>query len=171
MVAGERLGRLLGPGDALTKVEQELPGALRSAAALRGSLATVSDTTEPRVDVGDLAGCLEALGKTRRMCHLVQVIVPYHQSVDGIDDLEQRLPHVVFLPLTGAHASSNGAGREHHDAPARARDRGRARRSDRAPLEDHARPDEEVVLEHRGGAPGAERRHRRALSRTASIGP
>jgi hypothetical protein len=44
------------------------------------------DTTTPRAKVSLLARCLEALSK-RADAPCMEIIVPYHQGVDGIDYL------------------------------------------------------------------------------------
>lgn len=116
-------------------------------------VAIVSDTTEPRADASHLAGCLQALGR-QADAPSTEVIVPYHQNTDGIEELAHRFPQVVFLPLTGVEVSSNGGGREHHDV-LRARGMAAARGDLIALLEDHARPDEKwcanMVAAHRAG--------------------
>ena len=103
-------------------------------------VAIVSDTTEPKADVSHLAGCLEALAR-QTDAPSMEVIVPYHQNVDGVEELKLRFPRVNFLFVTGSGASSSGCGREHHDV-LRARGMLAARGDLIALLEDHARPDE-----------------------------
>jgi len=103
-------------------------------------VAIVSDTTEPRADVSHLAGCLEALAR-QTDAPPMEVIVPYHENVDGVEELRPRFPRVNFLLVTGGGVSGNGCGREHHDV-LRARGMLAARGDLIALLEDHARPDE-----------------------------
>lgn len=112
----------------------------------------VSDTTQARADAHHLAGCLEALGR-QRAAPAIEVIVPHHARVDGIDALKQRFPHVRFLLVSGEEAMGNGCGREHHDV-LRAHGLLAARGEVVALLEDHARPDEmwcaHMVRAHEG---------------------
>lgn len=103
-------------------------------------VAIVSDTTRPRADVRHLEGCLTALFR-QAGAPPTEVIVPYHEYVDGIEGLARRFPQVVFLPLTGVEAASNGGGLEHHDV-LRARGIAVARGELIVLLEDHAWPDE-----------------------------
>ena len=112
----------------------------------------VSDTTERRADVDDLAVCLEALAR-QVDAPPIEVIVPYHQQVDGIDDLRKRFPLVTFILVTDPEVSSRQAGsREHHDI-LRARGLSAAHGDVIGLLEDHERPDERwsanVVAAHR----------------------
>jgi hypothetical protein len=102
-------------------------------------VAIVSDTTGARADVRHLEGCLEALSR-QADAPATEVIVPYHEKVDGIDALARRFPEVQFLPVTGAEAMSDGGGREHHDV-LRARGMAVARGELIALVEDHGRPD------------------------------
>jgi hypothetical protein len=102
-------------------------------------VAIVSDTTGPRADVRHLEGCLDALSR-QRDAPPTEVIVPYHQNVEGIDGLARRFPEVQFLAVTDAEATSDGGGREHHDV-LRARGMAAARGELIALVEDHGRPD------------------------------
>jgi hypothetical protein len=103
-------------------------------------VAIISDTTGAGADVQHLEGCLEALS-CQADAPPTEVIVPYHERVEGIDRLARRFPEVDFLPVTGAEAMSSGGGREHHDV---LRARGMAAASGQliALLEDVGRPDE-----------------------------
>lgn len=103
-------------------------------------VAIVSDTTGPRADVLHLERCLEALSR-QADAPPTEVIVPYHDKVDGIDELARRYPQVRFLHVTGEEATSDGGGREHHDV-LRARGMAAAAGDLIALLEDHGRPDE-----------------------------
>jgi hypothetical protein len=103
-------------------------------------VAIVSDTTGPRADVRHLTGCLEALSR-QTGAPPTEVVVPYHEQVDGIEELAQRFPEVVFLPVTGVEVATDGGGREHHDV-LRARGMAAARGELIVLLEDHGRPDE-----------------------------
>lgn len=115
-------------------------------------VAIVSDTTSRRAGVHHLANCLEALS-TQVDAPLIEIIVPYLNNVDGIEDLRTRFPHVTFRPVTDLEASADaGAGREHHDV-LRARGLAAGRGNIVALLEDHARPDPHwcanIVAAHR----------------------
>lgn len=100
----------------------------------------VSDTTDARADVSHLAGCLEALARQVEPPSL-EVLVPYHPSVAGIEDLQTRFPEVVFLRADGLKTYTGvGGSREHHDE-LRARGLATARGQIIGLLEDHARPD------------------------------
>jgi hypothetical protein len=74
-----------------------------------------SDTTTPRAEVSLLARCLEALSKQANAPRL-EIIVPYHQGVDGIGRLQKQFPEVVFVPVSDIKGwSGTGGSREHHD--------------------------------------------------------
>lgn len=112
----------------------------------------VSDTTDPRVDVRHLSACLDALSPQVEGSS-VEVIVPYHENVHGVDDLMRRFPWVTFLPVDGLGMASRQRGdREHHDV-LRARGLAAACGHVVGLLEDHARPDRNwcanVVAAHR----------------------
>ncbi len=115
-------------------------------------VAIVSDTLEPRADVGHLTGCLEALA-SQVDAPTMEVIVPYHEDVDGIEALRQSYPHVRFVPVVDLEPTRRqGGGREHHDT-LRARGLAVAQGDLVGLIEDHARPDTrwcaEVVAAHR----------------------
>ena len=75
-----------------------------------------SDTVARRADVSHLEGCLGALSKQNHP-PAMEIIVPHHTDVDGIEDLSRRYPAVVFLPVPIVSiAERDGGGREHHDA-------------------------------------------------------
>lgn len=75
----------------------------------------VSDTTDGDATVEHLAGCLAAL--TRQVDPpSLEIIVPYHPPVLGMDLLKSRYPQVRFLAVeTLATPPAAGGGREHHD--------------------------------------------------------
>jgi hypothetical protein len=100
-------------------------------------IAIVSDTTDPRADASHVAGCLDALGRQIDPPPM-EIIVPYHDGVAGIDDVRRRFPGVTFVRLEYIGRSS-GSSREHHDT-IRARGLARARGEIVGLLEDHARP-------------------------------
>lgn len=116
-------------------------------------VAIVSDTTEARANVVHLADCLGAL-EHQAGAPQTEVIVPYGDSVDGIETLRTKYPGVRFLPVAGHQTSSNGGSREHHDI-LRARGMLAARGDLIALLEDHARPSDTwcatIVDAHREG--------------------
>ena len=104
-------------------------------------VAIVSDTAEQRAGVGHLAGCLEALSNQVDTLSM-ELIVPYHENVDGIEGLQSQFPHVTFVPVRDLKTSSRkGGSREHHDT-LRARGITAAQGDLIALMEDHARPDE-----------------------------
>ena len=115
-------------------------------------VAIVSDTTEARAGVAHLAECLDALSH-QTDAPTMEVVVPYHRNVDGIEETRQRYPDVVFVPVTDLNTLPTGrGGREHHDQ-LRARGLAEARGEIIGLLEDHARPTErwcaEIVAAHR----------------------
>ena len=74
-----------------------------------------SDTVARRADVSHLEGCLQALSKQKDPPEM-EIIVPHHEDVDGIEELSRRYPAVVFLPVPIVSiADREGGGREHHD--------------------------------------------------------
>ena len=112
----------------------------------------VSDTTESRVDVTHLAACLDALSPQVDRGS-VEVIVPYHENVRGVEHLTRRFPWVTFVPIIDLGMSSRQSGdREHHDV-LRARGLVAARGEVIGLIEDHARPDRNwcanVIAAHR----------------------
>lgn len=99
-----------------------------------------SDTTSRRAHVSHLEGCLELLAQQRDAPPL-EIIVPHHPEVDGIEELSIRFPAVTFLPVPSASiAGRKGGGREHHDV---LRSHGLKIASGEiiTLLEDYARPD------------------------------
>ncbi len=111
------------------------------------------DTVSHRGGATDLAGCLEALV---RQCNppRMEIIVPYHSRIEGIEDLRTRFPSVHFQQVQGLDSlTERGGSREHHDE-LRARGATAARGSIIAFLEDHVCPDADwsarVVQAHRG---------------------
>jgi hypothetical protein len=113
----------------------------------------VSDTTDARCNLAHLTGCLEALGHQIDAPPL-EVIVPYHTHVTGIDELERCFPDVVFVPCEELKTwTGKGGSREHHDE-LRARGLAVARGEIIGLLEDVARPDPrwaaEMIAAHQG---------------------
>ncbi len=103
-------------------------------------VAIVSDTTNPRVDVANLVGCLEAIAQQADPPSM-EVIVSHLPDVEGLDALKARYPSVTFLPVPDVRGPrETGGGREHHDV-LRARAMAISRGGLIALIEDHARPD------------------------------
>lgn len=99
-----------------------------------------SDTISSRAEVSHLEGCLEALSRQQDPPQM-EIIVPHHADVDGIEKLSTRFPTVIFLPIPGISiADRDGGGREHHDE-LRAHGLNIATGDVIALLEDYARPD------------------------------
>ena len=74
-----------------------------------------SDTTEPQANVSLLTECLDALSRQVNPPPM-EVIVPYHQRVVGIDSLRGRFPQVDFVLVNDLKTWSRAGGsREHHD--------------------------------------------------------
>lgn len=99
----------------------------------------VGDTVKPRVDTTDLAGTLDAL-MAQVDAPLLEIIVPYHSRVEGIDAQKRQYPTARFLPFEPTTWPRTGASREHHDEM-RAYGVKHARGRIIACLEDHVRPD------------------------------
>jgi hypothetical protein len=79
--------------------------------ALSVVVAIVSDTVG-HPEVRHLDGCLEAL--TRQLP--LEIIVPYHPSVDGIARMRRKYPDVRFIEAARlATYTGQGGSREHHD--------------------------------------------------------
>ena len=108
-----------------------------------------SDTIAPVATAHRLVECLEALTKQIDPPPL-EIIVPHHEPVEGLDAAKQRFPQVRFL--SSPDVMKQVGGREHHDAP-RARAIAAAKGELIALLEDHELPDERwaasVVAAHR----------------------
>jgi hypothetical protein len=103
-------------------------------------VAIVSDTTESHSKVVHLAGCLDAL-KRQVAPPAMEIIVPYHPRVRGIDGLRHRFPAVNFILINDLKTyTGQGGSREHHDE-LRARGLAAARGKIIGLIEDHARPD------------------------------
>src|SRR5918995_1394349 len=121
--------------------------------ALSVIVVIASDTIAPRADVSHLEACLEALAQQQGP-PAMEIIVPHHQDVDGIEELSRRFPAVVFLPVPGASIANRngGGGREHHDV-LRAHGLKIATGEVITLLEDYARPDPDwaanIVAAHR----------------------
>ncbi len=103
-------------------------------------VAIVSDTTKPRANVTDLIGCLESIAE-QKDAPAMEIIVPYHPRVDGIDEVKRRFPDVRLVYVDDLPSLTGTAGsREHHDE-LRARGMRVARGELVGLLEDHARAD------------------------------
>jgi len=100
----------------------------------------VGDTIVPYRDVAELAGNLEALSRQIDPPPM-EVIVPFHDRICGLEELARRFPNVHFLRADGLKGlTSAGGSREHHDE-LRSRGAAAARGEIIAFLEDHVRPD------------------------------
>jgi hypothetical protein len=116
-------------------------------------VAIVSDTVGSGREAAHLARSLRALGD-QRDAPSMEVIVPHHPRVAGIEQLRRRFPEVVFLPVDDLQTfTGEGGNREHHDE-IRARGVAAARGEIVGLLEDHARADPDwctqLVEAHRG---------------------
>lgn len=125
---------------------------MAEAPALSVVVTISSDTISPRAEVSHLAGCLEALSRQQDPPAL-EIIVPHHRDVDGIEELSRRFPAVVFLAVPNISiADREGGGREHHDV-LRAHGLKIATGEIVTLLEDYARPDPawsaNIVAAHR----------------------
>lgn len=100
----------------------------------------VSDTTASHPDASHLSGLLDALSRQSDRRSL-EILVPYHPPVTGIEEAKRRFPQVVFMPVDKTSSNlKQGGSREHHDA-LRAHGLLAARGEILGLLEDHARPD------------------------------
>jgi hypothetical protein len=111
-----------------------------------------SDTISSRAEVSHLEGCLDALSRQQE-APAMEIIVPYHADVDGIEELSARFRAVIFAPVPSISiADRDGGGREHHDE-LRAHGLNIATGEVVALLEDYARPDPtwsaNIVAAHR----------------------
>lgn len=103
-------------------------------------VACVSDTTGP-LDLGHLAACLTALGQ-QVDAPPVEVIVPVHDGMAGIDEIKRQFPAARYIPVADLQMSTwQGGSREHHDV-LRARGIAAARGEFVALIEDFGFPDE-----------------------------
>lgn len=100
----------------------------------------VSDSNEGHCEVADLAECLDFLTRQSEPPAL-EVIVPHHLNVTGIEQLSRRFPEVTFLPCVDLKSfTGRGGSREHHDE-LRARGIAAAHGQIVALLEEFDRPD------------------------------
>ena len=98
------------------------------------------DTLTLRCDSTDLTGNLEAL-TCQSSPPPMEIIVPFHQGVDGIEALIRRFPGVSFILVEHLkNRAGVGGSREHHDE-LRASGMKATRGDIIAFLEDHVRPD------------------------------
>ena len=103
-------------------------------------IAIVSDTTNPRVDVAHLNGCLQAFADQVAPPSL-EIIVAHLPDVEGLDAVKARFPATQFVAVADVKGPrETGGGREHHDV-LRARAMALAGGTLIALMEDHARPD------------------------------
>ena len=100
----------------------------------------VSDTTDYRLDLSHLEGCLQSLGRQVDP-PTMEIIVPYPSQVSQYGRYKSAFPEVCFLPISDLTTyPPRGSSREHHDE-LRARGLVAAKGEIVALLEDHARPD------------------------------
>jgi hypothetical protein len=113
-----------------------------------------SDTTRPRADVEALCACLEAF-RRQRDAPEIELVVPCHDAVDGLDELAARFPEAVIVKVSGPKGPSLTGERVHHHSLRTAGLRA-ARGELLALAEDHARPDPHwcagMLAAHREGA-------------------
>ncbi|MGH0028593.1 MAG: hypothetical protein ACQGVC_02295 [Myxococcota bacterium] len=112
---------------------------MSEAPALSVVVVIASDTTRPRADVRALEGCLQAFAQ-QQDAPPIEIVVPLHDAVDGVDGLRARFPDVVFLPVDGPKGPSPTGPRVHHHT-LRTRGLESCRGALLALAEDHARPD------------------------------
>lgn len=113
---------------------------------------TVGDTIDARCDTKQLATTLDALANQKGSPEL-EIIVPYHSQIEGIENLKERFPWIKFLLIADLKFfKAEGKSREHHDE-LRAHGASAARGEIVAFLEDHVCPKpewcEEVCEAHR----------------------
>ena len=103
-------------------------------------VAIVSDTTEAHCGTSHLVPCLEALSQQLDP-PLMEIIVPYHDGVTGIEELKLRFPEIIFIHATDLKTYVAGGGSREHHNELRMRGVAAARGKIIALLEDHGRPD------------------------------
>jgi hypothetical protein len=99
----------------------------------------VGDTVTRHAGTEELAETLRALANQVSPPSM-EILVPYHAGVNGIEKLKLRFPSVTFLPVYKLQLLSGNGGREHHDEM-RAWGAAAARGDIVAFLEDHVHPD------------------------------
>lgn len=113
-------------------------------------LVVTSDAATGRCNADGLAAALVALAGQSGPPRM-ELIVPFHDAIDGIDGLQPRFPHVRWLECRDLHHRRPGGGRDHHDEM-RARGAASAQGEIVAFLEDHVRAEPEwahqVVAAH-----------------------
>lgn len=103
-------------------------------------VAIVCDTLRRRTDTAYLEGTLAALAQQVDP-PAMEVLVPYHPGISGIEQLQRRFPRLRWLPISALRTYAAGRpGREHHDE-LRALGIAAARGQIVALVEDHGRPD------------------------------
>jgi len=103
-------------------------------------VAIVCDTLRHRQDTAYLEGTLEALaGQVDPPA--MEVLIPYHSGISGIERLQSRFPHFRWLPIPALRTyAARRPGREHHEE-LRTLGIAAARGRIVALTEDHGRPD------------------------------
>lgn len=116
----------------------------------------VGDAVDGRCNASGLGACLEALARQTEPPQL-EILVPHHGNVDGIEELRRRFPGVIFLRIDDLATFTGGGGREHHDE-LRARAVAAAGGEIVALIEDQVRPEthwaSRVFQAHRSSAAG-----------------
>jgi hypothetical protein len=103
-------------------------------------IVTVGDTVTPYCDTSDLRESLRALTQQDNPPKM-EIIVPYHSGMMGIEELRASFPSVKFLYVEQLkRRKSTTGGREHHDEM-RAIGMAATHGEIIAFLEDHVRPD------------------------------
>lgn len=103
-------------------------------------VAVVCDTLRSRSDTTYLERTLEALA-SQVDAPAMEVLVPYHTAIRGVEELKRRFPGVRFLEFARPKSyNPGGPGREHHDE-LRAAGMAQAQGDIVALIEDHGRPD------------------------------
>lgn len=114
-------------------------------------VALVSDTTRRPADLMHLEPCLQAL--CRQSANLpVEIIVPYHSWVEGVEEFRTRFPGVHFIEVTLRFYTGRTNSHEHHHE-LRSRGIDAARGDIVALTEDHGVPApdwcQQIIAAHR----------------------
>ena len=117
-------------------------------------VAIVSDTAVSHCNLSPLVRCLEALAN-QVAPPTMEIIVPYHSRVMGIEGLRAQFPHVRFFQISGGNAFHISEGDRERMDRLRAEGMAAARGDILALIEDVGQPDKHwssrVVEAHRQG--------------------